>query len=115
MCRGFESLSRYHKKRPLYEVFFLWILNLGFEPERARAHRKCQSNGVFVANGDVLLMSSQAAASTANVTERTHKIPLSLPNIFYLFKQEKIVLKKQIIIRLINIPMKTETYVIPKK
>ena len=71
------------KKRPLYEVFFLWILNLGFEPERARAHRKHQSNGVFVASGDVLLMSCQA--TTVNVTERTHKIPLSLSHKDYLF------------------------------
>ncbi len=53
--------------------------NLGSEPERARADRKHQSSGVFVASGERLLMSKQATAMGANVTNRTHGSPSAPP------------------------------------
>jgi hypothetical protein len=40
-----------------------------------RADRKHQSSGVFVASGKRLLMSKQATAMGANVTNRTPEIP----------------------------------------
>ena len=53
--------------------------DLGSEPERARANRKHQSSGVFVASGERLLMSKQATAQRANVTNRTHRSPSAPP------------------------------------